>query len=88
VVWISSKSFLSTHGTVFIQKYLISGAETQERLTGRSGLGLLPWPSCPALSQTQTAELTPRASGLWISELTALPAFLSIISLSLPLLST
>jgi hypothetical protein len=51
-------------------------------------LGLLPWPSCPALSWTQTAELTPRASGLWISDLTSLPAFPSIIGLSLPRLST
>jgi hypothetical protein len=62
----SNKSFLSTHGVVFIQQYLTSGAETQERLSGCSGLGLFPWPSCPALSRTQTAELTPCASGLWI----------------------
>jgi hypothetical protein len=68
---------------VFIQQFLTAGAKTQERLIGCSGQGLLPWPSCPALSQTQTAELTPRASGLWISDLTALLAFPSIISLSL-----
>jgi hypothetical protein len=57
-------------------------------VTGRYGPGLLPWLSCPALSRTQTAELTPRASRLRVSDLTALPAFPSIVSLSLPLLST
>jgi hypothetical protein len=84
----SNKSFFSTCGMVFTWQYLISGAETWERLTGCSGLGLVPWPLCSALSQTQTAELTPCASRLWISDLTALLAFLSIISFSLPLLST
>jgi hypothetical protein len=87
-VCISNKSFLSTLGVVLNQQYLISGAETQERLERYSGLGLLPWPLCPALSWTQTAELIPHVSGLWILDLTALPAFPSIISLSLPLLST
>jgi hypothetical protein len=56
-------------------------------MTLQSGLLLWP-PPCPALFWTQTAELTPRASGPWISDLTALPAFPSFISLSLPLLST
>jgi hypothetical protein len=55
---------------------------------GCSSLGLLPWPSCSALSRTQTAELTPHASRLWISDLTALLAFPSIINLSCPLLSS
>jgi hypothetical protein len=84
----SNKSFFSTHGVVFVRQFLTSRAKIREMLTGCSGPGLLPWPLCPALSQTQTAELTPCASGLWILDLTALPAFPSIISLSLPLLST
>jgi hypothetical protein len=86
-VW-TNKPFFSTHGVVFIRQYLTSGTETWQRLTGRSSPGLVPWLSCPALSQTQTAELTPCASRLWILDLTALLSFPSIISLSLPLLST
>jgi hypothetical protein len=71
VVWISNKSFFSTCGVVFIWQYLTSGAKTLERLTGCFGLGLLPWRLCLALSRTQTAGLTPCASGLWILNLTA-----------------
>jgi hypothetical protein len=67
---------------VFIWHYLTSGAETWERLKGRSGLGLLPWLLCSALSRTQTAELTPDVYGLWILDLIALLALPSIISLS------
>jgi hypothetical protein len=85
---VPNKSFFSKHGVVFIRQYVTSGAKTRERLTGQASPGLLPWPLCPALSQTQTSELTPRASGLWILDLTALLAFPSSISLSLPLLST
>jgi hypothetical protein len=79
---VPNKSFFSTRGVVFIQLFLTSGAETRERLKGCFSLGLLPWPSCPALSWTKTTELIPLAYGLWISELTALPAFPSILSLS------
>jgi hypothetical protein len=85
---VCNKSFFSNHSEVFIWQFLTSGAETWEKLTGRSNLGLLPWPSCPALSRTQTAKLTPHASRLWILKLTALQAFPSIVSLSLPLLFT
>jgi hypothetical protein len=67
---------------VFVWQCLTSGAKTWERVTGCSSLELLPWPLCAVLSRTQTAELTPRAYGLWISDLTALLAFPSIISLS------
>jgi hypothetical protein len=78
----ASNKFFSTHGVVFVQQYLTSGAETQERLTGCPCPGLVPWLLCPALSQTQTAELTPRVYRLWISDLTALPVLPSTISLS------
>jgi hypothetical protein len=78
----SNKAFFSTRGVVFIWQFLTSDAETQERLTGHLCPGLVPWLLCPALSQTQIAELTPRAYRLWISDLTGLPALPSIISLS------
>jgi hypothetical protein len=38
-----NKSLFSTHGMVFVEQFLASGAKTWERLTGRSGLGLVPW---------------------------------------------
>jgi hypothetical protein len=67
---------------VFVWWFLTSGAEIRERLTGHLCPGLVPWLLCPTLSRTQTAELTPRAYGLWISELAALPALPSATSLS------
>jgi hypothetical protein len=67
---------------VFARQYVTSGAKNQERLTGCSGLGLVPWISCPPLSHTQTAELTPHVYRLWISDFTALPALPSTTRLS------
>jgi hypothetical protein len=39
--------------------YLVPKPGVYRRLTGCSGPGLAPWLSSPALSRTQTAELTP-----------------------------
>jgi hypothetical protein len=82
-----NKCFFSTRGAVSVQQFLTSGAKTQERLTECCCPGLVPWLSCPALSRTQTAELTPHVYGLWISDLTALLAPHPPLA-SLPLLFT
>jgi hypothetical protein len=76
--------FLFYRCVVFVLQFLTSGDETWEKLTRHSSLELVPWLSCPALSQTQTAEWTTRVYGLWTLDLTALPAHPSTTFLPLP----